>query len=277
MIHCTACGAAFAYGELKCPYCGNVHTYGAEKDYMEKLQEMRDDLRTIAEEEASPEADASLEKEILEDHAANMGVFDREYKDARGAVGKKLKKHGKAAWQWVLIAALVFVLSAMVYVHLNAFVIFNTNAMAREASRNHDRYVPVLDGLLEEGDFLAFTSYFDHYNLFGILDDYKEYRSLIVAGRGYADVVQNIASDQITRRKEIRRVPGEPMAGALLRFYEGKPAADDPRARYFDDMENNLKIFFSYYYDIEPDEFETFRGMTATALAAHFAQKEGGE
>ena len=67
------------------------------------------------------------------------------------------------------------------------------------------------------------------------------------------------------------------MAGALLRFYEGKPAADDPRAGYFDDMENNLKIFFAYYYDIEPDEFETFQGMTATALETHFAQKEGGE
>ena len=41
---CESCGAEFDDDLPKCPYCGFVNLKGAEKEYMKKLEDFREDM-----------------------------------------------------------------------------------------------------------------------------------------------------------------------------------------------------------------------------------------
>lgn len=48
-IICTSCGAEFDNDMAKCPYCGTMNYEGAEKEYLEKLEDVREDLDDLNE------------------------------------------------------------------------------------------------------------------------------------------------------------------------------------------------------------------------------------
>jgi len=53
-VICDSCGAEFSNDEPKCPYCGTMNYDGAEKEYFEKLENVRsdmEDLKTVSAEE----------------------------------------------------------------------------------------------------------------------------------------------------------------------------------------------------------------------------------
>lgn len=44
IVICDSCGAEFDDGLAKCPYCGSTNLKGAEREYMEKLEDVREDM-----------------------------------------------------------------------------------------------------------------------------------------------------------------------------------------------------------------------------------------
>ena len=48
-ICCGNCGGSYDDELSKCPYCGSTNIDGAEKDYMEKLEDVREDLEDLDE------------------------------------------------------------------------------------------------------------------------------------------------------------------------------------------------------------------------------------
>lgn len=48
-IECNSCGARFNEELAKCPYCGTLNYSGAEKEYMDKLTDIRLDMRYLKE------------------------------------------------------------------------------------------------------------------------------------------------------------------------------------------------------------------------------------
>lgn len=47
LIICNSCGAEFNNEEPKCPYCGVMNYEGAEKEYFEKLEDIREDVADL--------------------------------------------------------------------------------------------------------------------------------------------------------------------------------------------------------------------------------------
>lgn len=47
-IRCRSCGAEYDSRETKCPWCGTRTEAGAEREYMEKLSEVKDDLEGLS-------------------------------------------------------------------------------------------------------------------------------------------------------------------------------------------------------------------------------------
>lgn len=47
MIICSNCGAKFQESASECPYCGHIYMPGAEKEYIENLHEIREDMSEI--------------------------------------------------------------------------------------------------------------------------------------------------------------------------------------------------------------------------------------
>ncbi len=47
MVVCDSCGAEFEENLAKCPYCGSMNVKGAEREYMEKLEDVQDDMEEL--------------------------------------------------------------------------------------------------------------------------------------------------------------------------------------------------------------------------------------
>ena len=50
IIKCENCGAEIDENEPKCPYCGALNEIGGEREYMEKLDDIREDMEELPEE-----------------------------------------------------------------------------------------------------------------------------------------------------------------------------------------------------------------------------------
>ena len=58
LIHCKSCGAEFEEDLPKCPYCGTLNYKGAEQEYLNKLENIREgmeDLQEVPEDEVKKE------------------------------------------------------------------------------------------------------------------------------------------------------------------------------------------------------------------------------
>lgn len=49
LISCKSCGAKFEQDLPKCPYCGTLNYKGAEKEYLNKLESIKEDLEDLQE------------------------------------------------------------------------------------------------------------------------------------------------------------------------------------------------------------------------------------
>ena len=47
LIVCNSCGAQFGSDHPKCPYCGMMNYEGAEKEYFQKLEDIREDVEEL--------------------------------------------------------------------------------------------------------------------------------------------------------------------------------------------------------------------------------------
>ena len=52
-VKCSNCGAEIKKSDTKCPFCGYINEEGAEKKYMNRLYDIRDNLDTVDEEAAA--------------------------------------------------------------------------------------------------------------------------------------------------------------------------------------------------------------------------------
>jgi len=44
IVNCETCGAEFDASLVRCPYCGTAYEPAAEDEYMDKLEDVREDL-----------------------------------------------------------------------------------------------------------------------------------------------------------------------------------------------------------------------------------------
>lgn len=65
IVICGSCGAEFDKNIVKCPYCGSTNIKGAEREYMEKLEDVREDMGELE----------SVPLEELQDTVKRQGRF----------------------------------------------------------------------------------------------------------------------------------------------------------------------------------------------------------
>ncbi len=66
MIECASCGAAYPASKVRCPYCGTADDLAAEKEYMEQLKEVKNEMEAHTEDG---------EKAVSKGIGKTVGVF----------------------------------------------------------------------------------------------------------------------------------------------------------------------------------------------------------
>ena len=119
-IYCTQCGAVIPPGEARCPYCGSSYAPEAEREYMRKLDQVRNDL----------------------DKVGNIG--EETSRTEAGRIRKRVFR----------ILAVILIFSAAIY-GLFAYMQKREDRKNREEYLWRKDTIPALNQLYEEGDYDA--------------------------------------------------------------------------------------------------------------------------
>lgn len=120
-MYCSNCGAPLTEKDAKCPYCGTLNHLVAEAEYMEKLEDIREDTEDLA--EAAPE----------------------EYT-------QQLKRHSKFALK---ISLSVIGICLTLFLIVQGVILFQSMHEKKEIHQQmvfEKEYFPVLDELYSAGD-----------------------------------------------------------------------------------------------------------------------------
>ena len=126
-MYCGNCGAEITEKDAYCPYCGVMNVRAAESEYMEKLEDIRENTEKLGD-----EGRRHTKKEI-------------------GRVGKL------AARVFIIVAVLVLGLFAFSWAMDN--VLFGSGRDARDEAAFKEKYFPKLEELYESGDMDATSDY----------------------------------------------------------------------------------------------------------------------
>ncbi len=158
---CANCGANYSYREAKCPYCGTVNEIGAERKYMEHLEDIREDLEDIAE------------------------IPENVYKE-------EIKNTGQKIYKPILWAAVILAIIIVGYWYFN---VHSSSSYSKEQLLWEQETFPKLDAWYEAGEYDKIQELFANtgdYPLYGwkhydFMMSYGEYQSVMY----YREFLQN--------------------------------------------------------------------------------------
>ena len=129
MLYCENCNAPIPEESAKCPYCGAFNASGGERQYMEQLYDLKEDVEEISE------------------------VPKREYRREMGKIGRMLFR------TFLVFVGLAAVCGAVVYL-FHRSTDYEISAEEMKAQAEWEREVfPKLDALYEEGDYEGVIDY----------------------------------------------------------------------------------------------------------------------
>lgn len=167
MLYCENCNAPIPEESAKCPYCGAFNASGGERQYMERLYDLKEDVEEISE---APK---------------------REYRREMGRIGRMLCR------TFLVFAGLAAVCGIVVYL-FHRSTDYEISAEDMKAQAEWEREVfPKLDALYEEGDYEGVIDYVYAHDEEGqrslsnwehndFLDEYMRYQSCMWALEGIA-------------------------------------------------------------------------------------------
>ncbi|MBS6196500.1 MAG: zinc ribbon domain-containing protein [Clostridiales bacterium] len=120
-MYCSNCGAQLKETDAKCPYCGTINAIGAEAEYMDKLEDIREETEDLAE----------LPPEEYSQH---------------------LKHHGKFALKIALGVAVLCLTIFLIFLGVSHFRNSREKMHLQEQLAFEKKFFPVLDELYAAGD-----------------------------------------------------------------------------------------------------------------------------
>lgn len=185
LIRCYNCGAGFEESKPRCPYCDAINEIGAEKQYMDKMGSLKEELKDLSQVPAD-----AYKKEMLK------------------------------TWKKIAVITAVFVvLSAVIsgVLYLNTKMVENASqADIMEQLRWEQENFPELDKLYEKGDYdtiveLKNQAYEEGYHIWD-----WEHSDFIGIYEGYQWCLE--LREDLTDRETANKGTAQYLLGEVMRF-----------------------------------------------------------
>ncbi len=147
-MYCSNCGAEISEKETYCPYCGVMNARAAEREYMEKLEDIREDTEKLG--------------------------FESGKESRRG-----MRTAGKKALKVFAIVAAVILGLAAAFLFLENRLLRSGSKTARAEAAFKEEYFPRLDEYYAAGDDDATCAYINEINYkdgSSVLNSWKHYK-----------------------------------------------------------------------------------------------------
>ncbi|MCR4762037.1 MAG: hypothetical protein K5696_00760 [Lachnospiraceae bacterium] len=220
-IICKTCGAEYDVSRVRCPYCGTAYAPAEEEEYMDRLEEIREDLhRQVEKDNTQPERKRSSAIPSEVHHAQNMRRFGRKYAATEKEVNRFARSVEGLGWKAaILIVLLLGIIITTVVSSMNYADPDEDEAARRDAENHAAAYAEDADGFLERGEYTEYVSFL------------------------YAHELMNFPPEEFQRFQRVQNVAREYYECIKL-MEEMILRSDDPE--YFDGLDTDIRNFCMY-------------------------------
>ena len=192
MISCSNCGASFKEDAPRCPYCGQIYIPGAEKAYMDHLQDVKEDMSEVEE----------ISEKIY--HA-------------------EIKKNVKKIGVFIAVFSIIIILAIGFFVSIDKLFSYMEDEEDIKARILWEREnFPILDGLYEEKNYEEilvfmekafeekgfFCEQWNHYYFIQHYEDYKICLEVYEKWKRQNEITEYDATELLYRGMSILKFDG---------------------------------------------------------------------
>lgn len=161
-MYCGSCGAKLTEKDARCPFCGTINPLGAEAEYMEKLEDIREDTEDLAD-------------------------------TTREEYGKQLKHHSGFAIKIFLVLFFICLFFFFLTHGCSHLIEQHEKKELRDEIAFRNEYFPRLDELYSQGDDEIVMEYMDSlFNKKGVSALYSWKHQTYYQYYGYYQNVRNL-------------------------------------------------------------------------------------
>ncbi len=269
-IVCKTCGAEYDVSLVRCPYCGTAYAPAEETEYMDKLEDIREDLHLQVSKE-----DTRIKNEIEEDykHDRNMRRFNKRYEDTEKEVSRFAKAvEGLGKKAAILVALLIGIIVMIIITSVNYADPDEERAVRRDAKKNAATYAADADALLESGQYMEFVSFLYSHELMNFPpDEFERFRSVSYVAKEYYECIE-LMEVMILRSDDPEYFDGldtdiRNFCMYVEGFYEVFEAQKSSEKNevylaYITDMDNELRAAMRTYFDMDDKGVQVFLDMS---------------
>ena len=186
MRNCKTCGAEYEESLVRCPFCGTAYAPAEEEEYMDTLEEVRDDLHRQVE-----NVDTKIRYESGV-HEENMRRFGKRFEWTENVVAQFAKAmEGLGRKAAILVALLVGIIVMSVITSANYADPDEEAKVRRDAVSHADEYAAEAEGLLEVGDYMEFVSFLYAHELMNFPpEQFQRFRSVSYVAKEYYECIE---------------------------------------------------------------------------------------
>lgn len=256
MRKCKTCGAEYDEALVRCPYCGTASASAEEEEYMDTLEEVRDDLHRQVE---NVDTKIKYQSDV---HEENMRRFGRRFEWTEKLVlrfAAAMEGLGKKAA--VLVVLLIGIIVMSIISSVNYADPDEEKKIRRQSEKNAAALAVEADGFLERGEYVEFTSFLYAHELMNFMpDEFKRFRSVSYVAKEYSECIE-LMEEMILRSDDPEYFDGldtdiRNFCMYLEGFYEVFEAQkssekDEVYLSYILDMDTELRAAMRAYFDMD--------------------------
>ena len=219
-------------------------------------------------------------------HHKDMASYQRRYAETEAVLVGKAKRYEQIVPRCLILVLLLTVTIVMGFVSSNA-MFYPENARRKEAERNPEKHIAVLDGYLRDDDYLSFNSYFIYYDLRTYGTPFERYGGVQWCAQNYKDFVMQLEKTfyQCDRESWVKYSASydiHRLCQALDYFMENYDRylrdIEDPLYRAaVENMRENVKNMLIFYVGVEEEQVEAFIAMSENRQSAYVEEVLFGE
>ena len=287
---CKKCGAEFDVSLVRCPFCGTAYAPAEEAEYMDTLEEVREDLLSQVdnggsevghEEENNPYYSEVNPVEVQ--HKKNMHLFKNRYEDTEKKVSRFAKAvEGLGKKAAILVVLLIGIIAMRMMTSLNYADPDEEAKVRRDAEKNAATYAEEADDFLENGEYVEFVSFLYAHELMNIPpDEFKRFRSVQYVAKEYYECI-GLMEEMILRSDDPDYHDGldtdiKNFCMYVDGFYEVLEAQkstekDEVYLAYILDMDNELHAAMRTYFSMDEKGVNEFLSMSRAQKAVKLSE-----
>lgn len=278
-IICAGCGAEYEVSLVRCPFCGKAYAPAEEAEYMDTLEDIREDLHDqVPEEEQDPALSESCEYEPDNDHEDNMREFEEKFSDTEEEVSRFARAvEGLGKKAAILVVLIIGIIVSTVTASANYADPDTEKEVRKDTLKNIDLYIEDADAYLERGEYMEFATFLYAHELMNLSpEEFERFRGVKYVAQEYYECME-LLEEIVLRSDDPEYFDSSDTdirmfcmyVESFYEVFDAQTSSEKNRIylSYMTDMENELRAAIRTYFSMDEDGVKEFLKLSRAQKA----------